>query len=85
MISPSSFPSLGVLLALNDANTPYWRPCHDAMDGSSSSWDDVGDGTCSWNEVAYVRPPANDAWTPHDETSHLPRDGTRPGVTQPDR
>ncbi|ELK27650.1 U1 small nuclear ribonucleoprotein C [Myotis davidii] len=41
---------------------------HDANDGSSSSWDDAS-GTCSWNEAAYGRAHANDAWAPNDETS----------------
>lgn len=49
-------------------------PSHDANDGPPSSWDDAR-GTCSWNEAAYGRPHANDAWAPNDETSRPPHDG----------
>lgn len=57
-----------------DASTPHGGPSHDANDGPPSSWDDAR-GTCSWNEAAYGRPHANDAWAPNDETSRPPHDG----------
>lgn len=71
---PTSPQSSGSTSPRYDASTPYGGPSHDANDGSSSSWDDAS-GTCSWNEAAYGRAHANDAWAPNDETSCPSYDG----------
>ena len=49
-----------------------------------SSWDDAS-WICSWNEAAYGRPHANDAWAPNNETSCPSHDGAHPARNDPTR
>ena len=81
---PTSPQSPGSSSPWDDACTSHGGPSHDADDGSPSSWDDAS-WICSWNEAAYGRPHANDAWAPNDETSCPSHDGPHPARNDPTR